>query len=77
MSIEDIAQTHEAAEWERRQNANANKKRVYTPSEPGYGPAECFECGEDMHAVRRGYGYQACVQCQSALERKSKLFSVA
>lgn len=67
MSIEDRAQDHELAEWER--NNRAREVVVYKPGDPGYGPGECDECGDDMPDVRRGYGFRLCVPCTEYLER--------
>lgn len=68
MSLEDKAQDHEAQVW-----SIINQPREvarYAPGDPGYGPAECQECGAGMHPVRRGYGFKTCTPCQSALEAK-------
>jgi len=69
MSIEDKAQEHEAREWALR-NAPRPEQRIYEPGEPGYGPALCVDCEDDMPAVRRSYGYCLCVQCKSQQERR-------
>lgn len=66
MSIEDKAQEHEAAIWE--QNNRAREVTRFLPSERGYGPAECVDCGADMHKVRRSYGFTRCTACASELE---------
>lgn len=68
MDIEERAQQHELAEWEARNKPRAPTK-TFQPGEPGYGQAFC-NCGEEVHPVRRGYGYNACTPCASALERR-------
>lgn len=68
MSFEDNAQAHEAQEWEIR-----NRRRevvVHQPGDVGYGPEECSQCGDDMHAVRRAYGFVMCTPCAEARERR-------
>ena len=66
MSLEDKAQEHEAQVW----SINNRPREVvtYQPGDPGYGPAECSKCGEDMPLVRRADGRKLCTPCQSALE---------
>lgn len=66
MSIEDKAQQHEVLIWE--QNNRAREVTRFQPGEKGYGPAECEDCGADMHPVRRSYGFIRCTRCASALE---------
>lgn len=70
MSIEDKAQEHEAMIWE--MNNRARNVARFKPGEPGYGPAECEDCGDDMHQVRRSYGFTRCTACQSRLEHPSR-----
>ena len=67
MNIEDSAQAHEVKMWEMA-NAVRPAAAVYAPGEPGYGPAECAQCGDDMPALRRRDGRRLCTTCQSALE---------
>lgn len=67
MNIEDAAQAHEVQEWEIRNRAR--QVAVYQPGDLDYGPAECTKCGEDMHPVRRSYGFRTCTPCASAAER--------
>lgn len=69
MSIEDKAQEHEAAEWAA---INMNRKGLpplKKPGDPGYGPAECDECGAEMPALRRANGWVLCTSCQTQVER--------
>lgn len=68
MSIEDRAQEAEAAEWERN-NRPRRGIRIFSPSEPGYGPELCLECEDDMPDVRRAYGYNLCTECATERER--------
>lgn len=67
MEIEEAAQEHEAREWEARNKARTPEP-IYQPADPGYGPAECVECDEEMPAQRRAYGYHLCTKCKSARE---------
>lgn len=62
MSEADAAQEVELREWERINAAVANKP------EPAYGPANCVECDNDMHPVRRQHGFKLCVECQTLRE---------
>lgn len=66
MSIEDKAQEHEARIWEF--NNRPREPRTFAPEDAGYGPAECEECGADMHPIRRSYGFKLCTSCASARE---------
>lgn len=66
MSLEDKAQEHEAMLWE--QNNRAREVTRFQPTDKGYGPAECVDCGDDMHPVRRSYGFTRCTKCASARE---------
>lgn len=67
MSLEDKAQEHEAMIWSRN-NATRPERPTYAPGDPGYGPAECDHCGDDVHPVRRANGWRLCTPCQSARE---------
>lgn len=69
MSIEDKAQEYEAKVWEF--NNRPREARTFHAGDPGYGPAECDECGADMHPVRRAHGFKVCTPCASALESKT------
>lgn len=68
MSIEDRAQEHEAKLWE--YHNRPREVSSFKPEDPGYGPEECEECGAEMHAVRRTYGFKMCTPCASARERR-------
>lgn len=68
MSLEDKAQDHEAMIW--AQNNMPRDVVKYQPGEAGYGPSECIDCWDEMHPVRRSYGFTRCVKCASALERR-------
>lgn len=72
MSSEDIAQQVELREWELN---NLNRREAmarHEPDSPGYGPAECDECGDDMPAERRAWGLRICVACKSEQESLGK-----
>ncbi len=69
MSFEDVAQDIELREWERNNLRHSGKPTKFEPDQPGYGPAECEECGDDMPAERRAWGYKVCVFCKQATER--------
>jgi RNA polymerase-binding transcription factor DksA len=71
MSAEDHAQELELKEWERNNKTRSDPVR-HEPTDAGYGPEECIECGDDMPAVRRGYGYKLCVTCQQAREPRRR-----
>lgn len=71
MSIEDVAQEVEAAEWAAR-NIGRPVPAKYKPGDEKYGPEEC-ECGAEMPTLRREDGRLLCTSCQSAVERRSKL----
>lgn len=66
MSLEDVAQEHEAKIW----LINNRRREVphYQPGDAGYGPAQCTECEEDMPPERRAHGFTLCVPCKSATE---------
>jgi hypothetical protein len=66
MSAEDIAQEIELAQWEHNNRSRGPVK--FLPTEAGYGPDEC-DCGVEMPLLRREYGFQRCVTCQSAIEK--------
>lgn len=68
MSIEDRAQDHEAHEWAIRNLHRKELPPAAAPGEPGYGPEECDECGAEMPAVRRSYGFRMCTACASRHE---------
>lgn len=70
MSLEDVAQEHEAKIW-----AINNRPREvvsYKPGDKGYGPAECVECDADMPPERRAHGFTVCVPCKSAAEARNR-----
>lgn len=67
MSMEDEAQRIELMMWERN-NAPRPAPVKYEPGQPGYGPAECDECGEPMPEARRAHGFVVCVPCKQIEE---------
>jgi len=70
MSMEDVAQDVELREWERNNLARSRGPTKFQPSDAGYGPAECDECGDEMPAERRAWGFMVCVSCKQAMERR-------
>jgi RNA polymerase-binding transcription factor DksA len=72
MSIEDIAQEVELLDWERN-NRPRTVRRLLEPTEPGYGPAECGECEDQMPDLRRAMGCVLCVDCTELAERRKRL----
>jgi len=72
MSLDDVAQEFEAAEWERR-NAPRPERPTYKPGDALYGPAECYQCPEPLPELRRAMGCQLCTACQTIEERRKKL----
>lgn len=70
MSIEDIAQDIELAQWERNNKPTGDSLKVYAKGDPNYGPEECQECGDEMPEKRREYGCKLCTHCQSIAERR-------
>lgn len=71
MSDEDRAQDQELLDWERN-NRPRPARRQFEPGEPGYGPAECAECGDDMPAARRAMGSHLCTECKTRQEDQQK-----
>lgn len=67
MSIEDRAQEIELAQWER--NNQPRERLIFNPDDEGYGPEQCVNCDDDMHEVRRAYGFKVCVVCATEFER--------
>lgn len=72
MSNEDAAQALELKQWEFNNASRPVGPITYEPDAPGYGPAECIECGDDMPEVRRRYGFKMCVHCKSRQEANSR-----
>lgn len=68
MSAEDKAQEIELAHWEFNNRSKPEIK--FTPSQSGYGPVYCSECGDDMPTARREYGFHQCTDCKSAIEKR-------
>jgi len=71
MSVEDRAQELELQDWERNNRSRPVRPR-FSPGEPGYGPAECAECGDDMPAERRAMGSHVCTACKTLQEQQQK-----
>lgn len=72
MSAEDRAQDVELQDWERNNRPRAERK-LFKPGDPGYGPAQCAECDDDMPAARRAYGFQVCTPCKELAERQKRM----
>lgn len=70
MNLEDRAQEHEAKLW--AINNRPREVANYAPEDAGYGPADCYNCGADMHPVRRSYGFKLCTPCASATEQRRR-----
>jgi len=69
MSIEDRAQEQEAQLWLANQTRE-RAPRLLEPSEVGYGPIDCVQCGAEVTAFRRQHGWMRCTACQSKAERR-------
>jgi len=69
VSFEDIAQDIELRQWERNNLGRNPGQTKFQPGEAGYGPAECEECGDEMPAERRAWGFKLCVSCKQVMER--------
>lgn len=51
--------------------AEANREK---PPEPGVRAVWCVECDGVIPAGRRALGYETCVDCAEARERRGKLY---
>lgn len=71
MSIEEVAQQIECAEWEARQQVRPAAP-TYRPGDVKYGPEECGECGAPMHTMWREAGHYQCTECRGHEERRRK-----
>jgi hypothetical protein len=76
MSMEDIAQAVELAEWS-RVNAPRSILPTLTKDDPRYGPEFCKEedCGDVMPVSRRELGRQRCTACEQRREDKIKRYA--
>lgn len=72
MSTEDIAQDVELRQWELINLNRGPGPERYQPADPGYGPAYCEQCEDDMPVERREWGFTLCVACKSATEAKRR-----
>lgn len=70
MGNEDAAQRIELMEWEANNRTRKAEKFKFSPEEAGYGPEFCEACDEDMHEVRRAYGFKICVPCKELREAR-------
>lgn len=73
MSMEDLAQEIEAADWARN-NRPRTPQPTFEPTDAGYGPAECADCDADMPVERRAMGKALCTGCQAASEARTRQF---
>jgi len=73
MSIEDVAQDVELAQWE-RVNQFRNTMPTWKPTDSEYGPSTCQaeECGDQMPEFRRALGRHLCTSCQQLLEDRKR-----
>jgi hypothetical protein len=71
MSIEEVAQQIECAEWEARQQVRPAPP-TYQPNDPKYGPEECAECDEPMLEQWRAAGHIQCTACRELDEQRRK-----
>lgn len=60
------------AEQEALEAFRERRRESRGPVEPG--PPECIDCGDDMHPVRRSYGFPRCTGCQTAAEKLRKVY---
>lgn len=74
MSDEDRAQAIELQQWELNNKSRPAPVHAMAPGDPGYGPEFCVvdDCGVEMPAERRAWGFSVCTSCKAAAERKSK-----
>lgn len=54
----------------RRINDRPHTQHKFAADEPGYGPEDCKECGDEMPTARREYGFKLCVPCKALTERR-------
>ena len=70
MSQEDRAQDQEIMDWERYNKVRSRK--TYNPTDAGYGPEWCDECGAVMPELRRTDGRRLCTACQTVQEKQRR-----
>lgn len=71
MSIEDIAQDREAAEWDRINSTGRQAPPEYRPGDDQYGPELCEDCDQKMPPERRARGRHFCTDCTELLQRQA------
>ena len=67
-----------ASAYQMRENAMAlaKAKAAMAPeTHPDFDGESCVDCGDDIPTLRLSMGKVRCVHCQTALERKGKLFA--
>ncbi len=50
------------------------RKAMAPETHPDFDGIHCVECGEEIPDIRLRLGKVRCVECQSAIERRHKLF---
>jgi RNA polymerase-binding transcription factor DksA len=73
MSEEDKAQEVELKQWEHN-NRSRQEPKKYAPTDEGYGPEECDDCGSSMPTARREHGFKICVSCKTIEEKQAAKF---
>lgn len=69
----DMAQDIELRAW-KSLNERPTKQTRFEPHEPGYGPAECEECGTKLPEQRRAWGFDICVPCKQREELSNQRY---
>ena len=67
-----------ASAYQMRENAMAlaKAKAAMAPeTHPDFDGESCVDCGDDIPKLRLNMGKVRCVHCQTALERKGKLYA--
>ena len=67
-----------ASAYQMRENALAlaKAKAAMAPeTHPDFDGESCVDCGDDIPQLRLSMGKVRCVHCQTALERKGKLYA--
>lgn len=70
--MDEADSTQERQEAEAAIRARIRENRA--SKKPADGPENCQGCGDVMHPIRRGHGFDKCVDCQAALEKHGKNF---
>jgi len=51
-----------------------NKEKLAKEYHPDFDGESCIDCGETIHKVRLDLGKIRCFDCQTALEKRSKMY---